>query len=86
MTTETAHLGLMKKGFKGLISGFKEALSPEIEDGIDRLRDMGFAEGLTVEILHQNPFGADPIAVQIDSMTVALRRREAALVLVTTHD
>ncbi len=49
-------------------------------DRIERLRELGFQEGLTISLLHQSPFGGDPIAVSLGSMTVALRRSEAALI------
>ncbi|MDB5471460.1 MAG: ferrous iron transport protein [Caulobacter sp.] len=42
-----------------------------------RLLELGFVEGARVEIIHQGLFGADPIAVKLDDMRVALRRREA---------
>jgi ferrous iron transport protein A len=47
-----------------------------------RLIELGFVEGARVEILHQGLFGRDPIAVRINEATVALRRREAASILV----
>jgi ferrous iron transport protein A len=47
-----------------------------------RLIELGFVEGARVEILHQGLFGGDPIAVRINEATVALRRREAAAILV----
>ncbi|QMW23640.1 FeoA family protein [Sandaracinobacteroides saxicola] len=46
-----------------------------------RLHEMGFDEGVTVSLLHRGPFGQDPIAVQVGTMTVGLRRALAALVL-----
>jgi ferrous iron transport protein A len=58
------------------------------EDGLSaaelerRLIELGFVEGARVEILHQGLFGGDPIAVRINEATVALRRREAASILV----
>lgn len=42
-----------------------------------RLLESGFVEGATFEVLHQGLFGADPIAVRVDDMRVALRRRDA---------
>ena len=42
-----------------------------------RLLEFGFVEGASFEILHQGLFGADPIAVKLDDMRVALRRRDA---------
>lgn len=46
-----------------------------------RLHEMGFDEGVAVTLLHRAPFGADPLAVQVGAMTVALRRALAAGVL-----
>ena len=42
-----------------------------------RLLEMGFIEGARVEVLHEGFIGRDPIAVKLDDMRVALRRREA---------
>ncbi|TAJ72409.1 MAG: ferrous iron transport protein A [Phenylobacterium sp.] len=42
-----------------------------------RLLEFGFVEGAAFEIIHQGLFGADPIAVRLDDMRVALRRRDA---------
>jgi Fe2+ transport system protein FeoA len=47
-----------------------------------RLIELGFVEGARVEILHEGLFGRDPIAVRVNEATVALRRREAASILV----
>lgn len=45
-----------------------------------RLREVGFDEGVSVELLHAAPFGGDPIAVRVDGATVALRRTHARLI------
>lgn len=42
-----------------------------------RLLELGFVEGAVVEVLHQGLFRRDPMAVKLDDMRVALRRREA---------
>jgi ferrous iron transport protein A len=42
-----------------------------------RLLEMGFVEGAKIRLLHEGFLGRDPIAVQLDDMRVALRRREA---------
>jgi ferrous iron transport protein A len=47
-----------------------------------RLLEMGFVEGARVKVLHEGFIGRDPIAVELDDMRVALRRREAADVMV----
>ena len=60
----------------------------EAEEGLARtelerrLLEMGFVEGARIQVLHEGFIGGDPIAVQLDDMRVALRRREAADVLV----
>lgn len=47
-----------------------------------RLLELGFVEGARVELLHEGLFGRDPIAMKVDDMRVALRRHEAARLLV----
>ena len=47
-----------------------------------RLRELGFEEGVEVEVLHRSRFGRGPIACRIGRMTVALRRAVAAAILV----
>lgn len=43
-----------------------------------RLLELGFVEGARVELIHEGLFGRDPIAMRVDDMRVALRRKEAA--------
>jgi len=50
-----------------------------------RLLEIGFVEGAHVEILHEGLIGRDPIAVRVDDMRVALRRREAAHISIAPH-
>ena len=45
-----------------------------------RLQELGFDEGVDVEVLHRAPFGGDPLAVRVGNMVVALRRTMAALI------
>lgn len=44
-----------------------------------KLMEMGIMEGRELEVLHIAPFG-DPIAVEVDGYTLALRLDEAALI------
>lgn len=44
-----------------------------------RLHEMGFDEGVDIEVLHKAPLG-DPIALRVGNMTIALRRAQAALI------
>ena len=55
-------------------------LAPETAQ---RLCELGFDEGVDVEILHRAPFGGDPLAVRVGNMVVALRREMARLIEVT---
>jgi ferrous iron transport protein A len=42
-----------------------------------RLLEFGFVEGARIEVLHEGAIRRDPIAVRLDDMRVALRRRDA---------
>ena len=48
-----------------------------------RLLELGFVEGARIELIHEGLVGRDPIALRVDDMTVALRRREAASLTVS---
>jgi Fe2+ transport system protein FeoA len=65
-------LGKMKRGESGIIE--KTSGPMEIRR---RLLEMGFLEGSRVEIVHEAPFGKDPIAVKVRGALLALRREEA---------
>ena len=43
-----------------------------------RLLELGLVEGANIELIHEGLFGRDPMALKVDDMRVALRRREAA--------
>ena len=45
-----------------------------------RLRELGFDEGVPVEVLHRASLGGGPIACRIGRMTVALRRAVAGAI------
>ena len=49
----------------------------DTEELLRRLLEFGFVEGAVIEVLHEGLFGHDPIAVRLDDMRVALRRRDA---------
>lgn len=55
----------------------RAGLAPETAQ---RLCELGFDEGVDIEILHRAPFGGDPIAVRVGNMVVALRRDMARLI------
>ena len=43
-----------------------------------RLLELGLVEGANIELIHEGLFGRDPMALKVDDMRVALRRKEAA--------
>ena len=80
-------LGQGVKGLRGIVVSVGNAnsaapSSSEDDDLERRLLEIGFVEGASVEILHEGWVGGDPIAVRLDDMRVALRRREADTILV----
>jgi ferrous iron transport protein A len=81
----TVALGAAPVGFAGRIHAIRGVAQ---DDGLSaaeierRLIELGFVEGARVELLHEGLFGRDPIAVRVNEATVALRRREAAAILV----
>ena len=42
-----------------------------------RLLEFGFVEGARFEVLHEGAIWGDPLAIRLDDMRVALRRRDA---------
>lgn len=47
-----------------------------------KIIEMGLSEGLEVSVLHEGPFGRDPIAVLVEGHIVAMRRAEASTITV----
>ena len=45
-----------------------------------RLHELGFDEGVDLELLHRAPFGGDPLALRVGNMVVALRLEMARLI------
>ena len=78
-------LGLAPRGYVGTIHRLAadEAVSALPHDELEsRLIELGFVEGARVEILHEGILGRDPIAVRVDNVTIAIRRREAMAIIV----
>lgn len=87
MTDETIReemlLGAAALGFVGTIKALKTGVAGPSSGDLERqLTEMGFTEGARIEILHEGAIARDPIAVRIDNVTIALRRREAMAVIV----
>jgi ferrous iron transport protein A len=76
---------LAKRGYSGMILHLapNEAGSTLSEAELERrLIELGFVEGARVEVLHEGIVGGDPIAVRVENVTVAVRRREAMAIIV----
>jgi ferrous iron transport protein A len=74
-------LGELQRGMSAIITrvGSQEGAlrKGEGSDLSSRLLEMGLLEGASVEVVHEAPFGKDPIAVRIRGAVIALRRTEA---------
>ena len=78
-------LGLARRGFSGVIQSLSARNSSSALSDIElesRLMELGFVEGARVEILHEGAVGGDPIAVRVENVTIAVRRREAMAIIV----
>ena len=84
-TKQSLPLGLAKRGYSGVIQHLAagEAASSLSDVELEsRLIELGFVEGARVEVLHEGIVGGDPIAVRVDNVTIAVRRREAMAIIV----
>jgi ferrous iron transport protein A len=82
-------LGSAPLGYRGTVEAIEpcdnaSGISPEELES--RLIELGFIEGVSIEVLHEGFFGRDPIAIRINNSTVALRRREAMASLVRDRE
>ena len=66
-------LGEMKRGESGIILSIGGAG----DDLSRRMMEMGLLEGCRVELVHEAPFGGDPVAVRVRGALIALRRQDA---------
>lgn len=75
-------LSQARPGDKGVIVDVRAETHPGdhgvgVEELQRRLLEFGFVEGAQVEVLHEGAIRRDPIAVRLDDMRIALRRRDA---------
>jgi ferrous iron transport protein A len=78
-------LGLARRGFRGIIRHLAAGDAGSALSAIElesRLIELGFVEGARVEVLHEGIVGRDPIAVRVENVTIAVRRREAMAIIV----
>lgn len=83
-------LAILEKRARGVVSEVREdalALGDEAGSTVARrLLELGFVPGETVEVVENIWPGSDPLAVRVGNTMFALRRREAAAVLVEVDD
>ncbi len=63
-------------------SAFVTAFSENDSELETRLREIGFAEGDRVELMHVGTFGRNPITVKLNGTLIAMRKREASAVII----
>lgn len=89
-TSPTVTLAALHKGACGTVTGVSEdgaVLGDETGATIVmRLIELGFVPGESFEIIAESLPGGDPIAVRIGGSCFALRRREAAAVMVSVSN
>lgn len=78
-------LGRAKRGYSGVIQQLAASQAGSALSDVElesRLIELGFVEGARVEVLHEGIVGGDPIAVRVENVTIAVRRREAMAIIV----
>ena len=84
-TKQQFPLGLAKRGYRGVIQQLAAGQASSALGDVElesRLIELGFVEGAKVEGLHEGIVGRDPIAVRVENVTIAVRRREAMAIIV----
>jgi ferrous iron transport protein A len=80
----------MRKGARGVVTAMaddRQSLGDEAQSTLSRrLLELGFVPGERVEVVQQIWPGGDPMAVRVGNTIFALRRREAAAVLVAVEE
>jgi ferrous iron transport protein A len=82
-------LSTLRKGARGTIHAVRndpQTLGDEAQSTVSRrLLELGFIPGEALEVVAELWPGGDPMAVRLGSTLFALRRREAASVLVSVE-
>lgn len=76
---KTTKMGRLGRGQSGMIV----SVSAKDRAMTQRLLEMGLLEGSVVELVHEAPFGKDPVAVRVRGALISLRRSEADAVEVS---
>ena len=80
-------LATLRKGSRGTVIAVRQdeqCVGDEAQSTVSRrLLELGFVPGEAVEVVEEVWPGRDPIAVRVGNTTFAVRRREAASILVS---
>lgn len=74
------HLGLLKKGERAIVVGIATTTDTEQQAVSTRLLELGFSMGERIRVLAESFPKRDPMVVRIGNTTLALRRKEAAMI------
>ncbi len=77
-TESTIRMDALPRGRIGRVAGFGSGDATLIA----KLREIGFAEGDEVELLARGWLGGAPLSFRLNRTVIALRKAEAALILV----
>ncbi len=78
-------LDMLPKGQSATVLELQAGTDVRAQARVLRLMEIGFLPGESVRVLARGFPAADPLAVRVGQATFALRRYEAALVLVDSH-
>lgn len=81
----TCRLSELNRGASAVVVAVQTAVKDQTDPVALRLEDLGFVSGEPVRVISHGPFGGDPIVIQIGYTRFALRRREAARILVAVE-
>lgn len=75
-------LNQLKQNIAARVTGF-QTTDHDLET---RLREIGFAEGDDVKLMHVGLFGRNPMSVRLNGALIALRKNEASAVTIEVVD
>ncbi|WP_404299563.1 ferrous iron transport protein A [Alicycliphilus denitrificans] len=78
-------LDTLPRGVAATVAGLREVQDGSARAMVLRLMEIGFLPGEPVSVIACGFPGADPLAVRVGQATFALRRHEAAQILVHVH-
>ena len=78
-------LDTLPRGVAATVAGLRQAQDAPTRAMVLRLMEIGFLPGEPVSVIAKGFPTADPLAVRVGQATFALRRHEAAQILVHVH-